>query len=118
MNGFYLTPAQLSELRIAHKSECYKRSAYKINAVILLGSGWKLKEVREALLLDEETLRDYVRRYKTGGIETLISDHYQGSEPWLTTEEFKILSDDASRAQCTRGIRMDEERKKASIKNE
>lgn len=52
MNGFYLTPAQLSELRMAHKSECYKRSVYKINAVILLGSGWKLKEVREALLLE------------------------------------------------------------------
>ena len=56
MQGFYLTPDQLAELRIAHKSESYKRSAYKINAIILLGTGWKLKEVKEALLLDEETL--------------------------------------------------------------
>ena len=45
MKGFYLEAAELATLRIAHKSEQYKRSAYKINAVILLGSGWKLKKV-------------------------------------------------------------------------
>lgn len=91
MNGFYLTPPQLAELRIAHKSECYKRSAYKINAVILLGTGWKLKEVKEALLLDEETLRDYVKRYQSGGIENLISTHYRGSESLLTIGESQTL---------------------------
>jgi transposase len=91
MNGFYLMPTQLAELRIAHKSESYKRSAYKINAIILLGTGWKLKEVKEALLLDEETLRDYVKRYQSGGIEELISTHYHGSESRLTIEESQAL---------------------------
>jgi len=30
-------------------------AAYKINAVILLGTGWTLVTVKAALLLDEET---------------------------------------------------------------
>jgi len=94
MQGFYLTPDQLSELRIAHKSESYKHSAYKINAIILLGTGWKLKEVKEALLLDEETLRDYIKRYQSGGIEGLISTYYQGSESRLTIEESQLLCDE------------------------
>jgi len=40
MQGFELTTEQVSELRIAHRKERDKRSAYKINSVILLGTGW------------------------------------------------------------------------------
>ena len=47
-------------LRSAHRAERNRRAAYKINAVILLGTGWTLAEVSEALLLDDETLRSYV----------------------------------------------------------
>ena len=62
MKGFELSKEELADLRRAHKSEHYKRSAYKINVVILLGSGWTLEEVKDALLLDEETLRSYVKK--------------------------------------------------------
>lgn len=44
-------------------SEHYKRSAYKINAVILLGSGWTLGEVKDALLIDDETLGKRIMQY-------------------------------------------------------
>ena len=61
MSKFHLTPVQVQELRLAHRAERNRNAAYKINAVILLGTGWKLKAVKEALLLDDETLRSYVK---------------------------------------------------------
>ena len=65
MKDFILSAEQVNELRAAHRAERHRQAAYKINAVILLGTGWKLKEVKEALLLDDETLRTYVERYQT-----------------------------------------------------
>ena len=53
MKNFKLNPKELEELRTAHKAEKNKNAAYKINAVILLGSGWTLPEVKCALLLDQ-----------------------------------------------------------------
>src|SRR5437762_7729418 len=84
MKGFKLSKDELAFLRRAHKSEYYKRSAYKINALILLGSGWSLQEVKDALLLDDETLRSYVKKYQEGGLPELLKVDYKGSEPQLS----------------------------------
>ena len=50
MKGFYLTEQELIELRAAHR-EAKRRgassSAYKINAIILLGTGWTFTKVKE-----------------------------------------------------------------------
>lgn len=91
MKGFKLSKDELIMLRQAHKSEHYKRSAYKINVVILLGSGWTLGEVKEALLLDEETLRGYIKKYQEGGLPALLKVEFKGSEPQLSVAEVGLL---------------------------
>lgn len=58
MNEFNLTPKQINELRMAHRATKDKRYACRINAVLLLGSGWTQEEVSEALMFDEGTLRN------------------------------------------------------------
>ena len=78
MKDFWLTEEEHKELRIAHKAERNRQAAYKINAVILLGTGWKLKQVKDALLIDDETLRSYIEKYKSGGIKELVQTNYQG----------------------------------------
>lgn len=93
MKGFELNKDELADLRKAHKSEYYKRSAYKINAVILLGSGWTLEEVKNALLLDEETLRSYITKYQESGLPGLLKVEYKGSEPQLSVSEIEKLCD-------------------------
>lgn len=92
MQGFDLSPEQISELRIAHRKEREKRPADKIKAVILLGTGWTLQQVSEALLLDEETLRGYVSRYKSGGLKKLLKAIYMGRAAILTADERNWLS--------------------------
>ena len=58
MKGFTLTEEELDLLRSAHRDakRTNANAAYKINAVILLGTGWTLKKAKSALLLDDETL--------------------------------------------------------------
>ena len=93
MRNFELTPEEVIELRVAHKS-AKKHSApaaYKINAIILLGTDYSLEEAAKALLLDEETLRAYLSSYKTGGIPKLIDTNYKGSKSFLTQEQFTEL---------------------------
>jgi len=87
MQGFDLKPTQISELKSAHRHETVKRRADKIKAVILLGTGWTQAQVSEVLLLDEETLRKYVSKYKAGGLDALLKAIYLGKVSTLTAEE-------------------------------
>lgn len=91
MKGFTLTQNQILELRVAHKAERNRNSAYKINAVILLGSEWTLDEVNSALLLDQETLRSYVSKYETGGLKALIATNYLGKRTYLNEAQQEAL---------------------------
>ncbi len=43
MKDFLLINDELVVLKAAHKAERNRRAAYKINAVILLDTGWKFK---------------------------------------------------------------------------
>ncbi|VAW84268.1 hypothetical protein MNBD_GAMMA16-561 [hydrothermal vent metagenome] len=91
MKNFSLSEEQLIELRAAHRACPIKRSAYRINSIILLGDGWSLEEVKAALLIDQSTLRSYVKKYQKGGVDCLLDDNYQGGESFLTLHQTVIL---------------------------
>jgi len=82
MRNFELFPEEIKKLRFVH-AEKRKSKAYRINAVILLGTGWTVKQVAEALLLDEDTLSNYIKKYKEGGFSNLLKTLHQGSKPLL-----------------------------------
>jgi len=88
-----LTAAQTTELRQAHRAAKNKRDADKIKAVYLSSRGKSAKEIAEVLMLDEDTIGHYRKRYETAGITGLLKNHYPGSEPLLTCEELKALSE-------------------------
>jgi transposase len=94
MKDFWLSKEQLAELRAAHRLERNKPAAYKINAIILLGSGWKLREVKEALLLDDETLRSYIEKYNSGGIDELVKTQYGGRPSPLDESQHRQLTEE------------------------
>jgi transposase len=91
MNRFEITSQQIQELKTTHRALKDKRSADRIKAIYLLGTGWTQERVCEALMLDEGTLRHYVKRYREGGIKNLISDHYLGGQGKLTKAEELLL---------------------------
>ncbi len=78
MTRFILSQEEISILKIKHKASKKKREADRIKAIILLGTGWTISEVVEALLLDDETIRNYLIRYKSGGLKALLNDSHKG----------------------------------------
>lgn len=92
MQGFSLTPAEIKTLRSEHRQIRNKAFAYRINAILLLGTGWTQTEVSEALLLDEDTLRRLVRNYRKEGIAALISNSYKGGMAKISQEQQELLS--------------------------
>jgi transposase len=97
MKDFELSPEEITALRVAHKKEGLKSKAYRINAVILLGSGWTLKQVAEALLLNEHTLSYYIKKYKEGGFSNLLKTLHQGSKPLLNEAQILKLYEELDR---------------------
>lgn len=91
MNGFQLTSHQVKNLKLLHKKQKERRAADKIKALVLLGTGWTLEAVSEALLLDTETLRSYVKKYREGKIDKALELNYKGSESRLSDEEKREL---------------------------
>jgi transposase len=97
MNGFELTPRQQQELRAALRSARNgdrPKVALKINALLLLGTGWSLSEVSEALFLDDETLRKVVSRYRDGGLQSALTNKHKGSQCRLSEEEQAALCEE------------------------
>lgn len=93
MLAYKLTGTQLAELKRAHKL-CKKRmEADRIKAVYLLGKGWTVVEVAEALLLEDDAIRRYFKFYEAGGLKTLLDNKYTGKESHLTEGERKLLEE-------------------------
>jgi transposase len=97
MRNFELSSKEIEALRFAHRAEKLKSKAYRINAVILLGSGWTVKQVSEALLLDEDTLSGYIKKYKEGGFSNLLNTLHQGSKPLLNQVQILTLCEELER---------------------
>jgi len=91
MRDYRLSNQQLAELRAAHRAARDVRAAYRINAVILLGVGWKAADVSAALLVDADTVREDFKRYEQGGLDGLLRMSYVGAEALLDTEQLKAL---------------------------
>jgi transposase len=92
MNKLTLTLAEIIALKQAHRACKDKRAADRIKAVYSLGMGFSVEDVVSILMLDEETLRNYVKRYQSGGINALITDHYLGSFSKLSAIQLQELT--------------------------
>jgi transposase len=92
MNKLTLTPAEIIALKQAHRACKDKRAADRIKAVYSLGLGFSVEDVVSILMLDEETLRNYVKRYQASGINALITDHYLGSCSKLSAIQLQELA--------------------------
>lgn len=79
-----LTESEITALKVEHKSEKNRRKADRIKSVLMRNEGLTYEEIGRHLLLDEDTIRGYVSKYKEGGIDHLLEWNYQGRQSQLT----------------------------------
>lgn len=86
-----LSEEQVKVLRQAHKQIRDKKLADRIKAIVALNKGMPYPEVASLLLLDETTLRRYVKQFQDKGLPGLLECHYQGGHSRLTSFQEKQL---------------------------
>jgi transposase len=91
MLDYSLSAEQLAELRAAHRRTRDQREADRIKAVVSLASGWPAEQVAAVLLIDPNTVRNYFRRYREGGLPGLLQMAYQGSDCALSDTQLVAL---------------------------
>ncbi|MDP3331253.1 MAG: helix-turn-helix domain-containing protein [Methylococcaceae bacterium] len=92
-NHYHLTQQELDELEYEHRHTRDKRYADWIKAVYLLGSGWQVSQVAQALMIDRESVRNHHKGYRKGGLTALLRNEAGGSECALNDEQRQQLSD-------------------------
>ena len=78
MSDFQLTPQEGTVLKTFHKTLREKRLAYRIHAIILLGTGWSVADVAQAFFVDETTIYHWHEKYQSGGKDELRTLCYKG----------------------------------------
>lgn len=91
MLNYLLASKELVELKRQHKLCLKKKDADRIKAIYLLGSGWSVSEVSEALLIEDDAIRNYFRTYKEKGLEYLLLNKHLGRMSFLTIQELEFL---------------------------
>ena len=91
MLDYTLTAEELAQLRAEHRRTRDQREADRIKAVVSLASGWTAEQVAAVLLIDPNTVRNYFRRYRQGGLPGLLQVQYHGSDCALDDAELAAL---------------------------
>ena len=87
-----LSPIELEELKTLHKKEKNKRRADRIKMILLLNKGFSQKEVSELLLLDEDTITTWKKKFqKRTDNTTWLDDHYVPYFGKLSTVEMSRI---------------------------
>lgn len=86
-----LSEAEIAALRVKHKLLKDRRMADRIKAVLMRSRGCDWQEIAECLLLDDSTIREYVKKYEESGLDVLLEWKYQGRQKKLTKEQVEEL---------------------------
>ena len=72
---------------LARDGSAAARVTRRANAVVLLDGGWSAQEVADALLMDDDTIRDWHKLFEQRGIEGLTSFDVGGSTSFLSAAQ-------------------------------
>lgn len=90
----FLNEEQVVILKQAHRTIRDKKLADRVKAILSLNRGMDYTELAAVLLLDEATLRRYVKQFQDKGLDGLLEYHYTGGQTKLTTvqeQELKLF---------------------------
>ena len=88
--NFLASKERLSLIR-DHKLEKDGRKRDRMKFILLYNDGWSYAQIAKVLLLDDQTLRNYLKDYESGGMKSLLSFHYTGRPTILSEFECKEL---------------------------
>jgi transposase len=86
----FLSDSEKAMLLAQHKQERDKRICDRIKAVLLFDKGWSYGKIASVLLLDDQTIHNYVREYKE---QNKLSCNHKGSQGKLDSSQTAALKE-------------------------
>ncbi len=84
----FLTSSERHTLRaVLHRASHSAQEHGRANAILLIDDGVPIPLIAKALFLDEQSVRNFLKRYRLGKIGALLENHYRGRKSKLTGEE-------------------------------
>ena len=84
---------QKEEIVRMHKTCRGRKLADKLKSVLMLNQGMSCEEVGRILLLDDDTVRSYQKKYLKYGLIGITTDNYKGGAPRLTAIQIEELDE-------------------------
>jgi transposase len=92
IRGGFLSAEDRSQLiALARDGSAASRVTRRANALVLLDKGWSCRQVAQALLLDDDTIRGWHKLFEQRGIEGLTSFDVGGSAGFLSVAQEEAL---------------------------
>ena len=88
----FLAAQEVIILKEAHHSSRFRKAADRIKTILFLNQGFGYEQTAKLLLLDETTIRRYIKEFKETGVDGLLECHYHGSMGNLTKEQEEALT--------------------------
>jgi transposase len=89
----FLTEAQRSEYKRLHKKSKEKRFADRIKSILALDRGYSFEEIAMLLMIDDTSVRRWYEQYLADGMDALLVDDYQGSDPKLSVKQLRSFTE-------------------------
>jgi transposase len=89
--GFLSKEDRTRLIALARNGSAAARVARRANAMVLLDNGWNCQQVADALLLNDDTIRDWHKLFEQRGIEGLTSFDVGGSTGFLISAQEDAL---------------------------
>ena len=93
MSSIKLTKLERSNLEKHHRIENERKLADRIKTILLLDSGWTYSQIAKILLLDDQSIRNYEKRFLVNGIQELLTNGHKGGFSKLSPEQENELID-------------------------
>ncbi len=102
-----LTEAQLDELHQAASENPRARARRKCWVVYLRGKGYACREIADVVRVDADTVTEYARKYRDGGLFGLLAEDYRRPDGRLDghAERLKESSSSGRRTRSARRSR-------------
>src|SRR5260370_29185423 len=95
IRGHFLSEEDRNKLiALARDGSAASRVTRRANALVLLDDGWSCQEVADALLLNDDTIRGWLKLFEQRGLEALTSFDTGGSASFLSAAQddaFKVF---------------------------
>jgi len=87
LHGFLTSSERHALKAVLHRTGHSAQEHGRANAILLIDDGVPIPLIAKLLFLDEQSVRNFLERYRLGKIDALLDNHYRGRESRLTCEE-------------------------------